>query len=234
MHAPFPPRSWLCHVRGTFVGSKVGSLSRKLEERERTPLRLPRFAFPFASLFLTRFEAPLEPLQVLTWMLLILIVGGFYGFVVPALPTPWPILAGLVYAVLASSTIFAGAVACIKDPIDPNVRRFHKVRAPRGGPRILCCCPRVAILCYNREGRLRGTPISLGLRWAAFLLSGRAICVNPCSLSCSRHCYIDIAHRPSVAPLTWFCLSVLCSLFSFLCSLFPQIEGRNGGRVGGG
>lgn len=75
----------------------------------------------------TRFEAPLEPLQMLTWLLLLVIVGGFYSFVVPGLPTAMSIAAGAAYAVLASSAVFAGIVACWKDPIDPNVRRFHQV-----------------------------------------------------------------------------------------------------------
>lgn len=56
-------------------------------------------------------------------------MGGFYGFVVPALPTRLSIIAGVVYGVLASSTVIAGVMACLKDPIDPNVRRFHQVRA---------------------------------------------------------------------------------------------------------
>lgn len=74
-----------------------------------------------------RFEAPLEPLQVLTWLLLLLIVGGFYAVIVPALPNLWAIVASIVYGVLASSTVVAGVLACWKDPIDPNVRRFHQV-----------------------------------------------------------------------------------------------------------
>ncbi|CAM9103068.1 unnamed protein product, partial [Hapterophycus canaliculatus] len=72
------------------------------------------------------FDAPLEPLQVLTWMLLLLIVGGFYSFIIPALPTLWAVVAGVVYGLLASSTVVAGVAACLKDPIDPNVRRFHE------------------------------------------------------------------------------------------------------------
>lgn len=60
-------------------------------------------------------------------MLLLLIVGGFYAFIVPALPQLWAIVAGAVYGVLASSTVIAGVAACLKDPIDPNVHRFHEV-----------------------------------------------------------------------------------------------------------
>lgn len=60
-------------------------------------------------------------------MLLLLIVGGFYSFIIPALPTLWAIVAGVAYGVLASSTVVAGVAACLKDPIDPNVRRFHEV-----------------------------------------------------------------------------------------------------------
>ncbi|CAN0291327.1 unnamed protein product [Pylaiella littoralis] len=71
------------------------------------------------------FEAPLEPLQVLTWILLLVIVGGFYSIIIPALPNLWAIAAGLVYGLLATSTVIAGVLACLKDPIDPNVRRFH-------------------------------------------------------------------------------------------------------------
>lgn len=74
-----------------------------------------------------RFEAPLEPLQVLTWMLLLVIVGGFYSVITPALPNLWGIVTGVVYGLLATSTIVAGVLACLKDPIDPNVRRFHEV-----------------------------------------------------------------------------------------------------------
>lgn len=78
-----------------------------------------------------RFEAPLEPLQVLTWMLLLLIVGGFYSLIIPGLSAPWSIVAGVVNGVMASSTVIAGVIACLKDPIDPNVRRFHEVRCSR-------------------------------------------------------------------------------------------------------
>lgn len=70
----------------------------------------------------------MEPLQILTWVLLLLIVGGFYAFVVPALPTQLSIIAGVVYGILASSTVIAGVIACLKDPIDPNVLRFHQVQ----------------------------------------------------------------------------------------------------------
>lgn len=65
---------------------------------------------------------------MLTWVLLLLIVGGFYSLIVPALAQVWAIVAGLAYGVLASSTVLAGILACFKDPIDPNVRRFHQVR----------------------------------------------------------------------------------------------------------
>ncbi|CAB1098437.1 unnamed protein product [Ectocarpus sp. CCAP 1310/34] len=78
------------------------------------------------------FEAPLEPLQVLTWVLLLLIVGGFYSFIVPALEQVWAMVAGLVYGVLASSTVLAGVLACLRDPIDPNVRRFHQGETAAG------------------------------------------------------------------------------------------------------
>lgn len=77
--------------------------------------------------FSRRFEAPLEPLQVLTWVLLLVIVGGFYSVIIPALPNFWSIVAGVVYGLLAASTVIAGVLACLKDPIDPNVRRFHEV-----------------------------------------------------------------------------------------------------------
>lgn len=83
------------------------------------------------SLVSGRFEAPLEPLQVLTWILLLLVVGGFYSLIIPGLSTPWSIVAGVVYGVMASSTVVAGVIACLKDPIDPNVRRFHEVRCSR-------------------------------------------------------------------------------------------------------
>lgn len=88
----------------------------------------PRFVQSTSALSCGRFEAPLEPLQILTWILLLIIVGGFYAFIVPALDERWSIVAGVVYGMLVSATTVAGVVACWKDPIDPNVRRFHRVR----------------------------------------------------------------------------------------------------------
>lgn len=87
------------------------------------PVRLP----PIGRHSFLRFEAPLEPLQVSTWVLLLVIVGGFYSFIVPTLPKVWAVIAGVVYGVLASATVLAAAAACWIDPIDPNVRRFHQV-----------------------------------------------------------------------------------------------------------
>lgn len=65
---------------------------------------------------------------MLTWLLLLIIVGGFYALVIPALPTALAFAAGATYFVLASSSVMAGIIACHIDPIDPNVRRFHQVR----------------------------------------------------------------------------------------------------------
>eukprot|EP00903_Cladosiphon_okamuranus_P013911 g12939.t1 len=78
------------------------------------------------------FEAPLEPLQALTWLLLLLLVGGFYAVIVPALPNLLAIVASIVYGVLASATVLSGLLACWKDPIDPNVRRFHQGETAAG------------------------------------------------------------------------------------------------------
>lgn len=64
---------------------------------------------------------------MLTWLLLLIIVGGFYAFIIPALPTTLAVAAGFAYFVLASSSVVAGIVACRIDPIDPNVRNFHQV-----------------------------------------------------------------------------------------------------------
>lgn len=69
---------------------------------------------------------------MLTWVLLLLIVGGFYSLIIPGLSAPWSIVAGVAYGVMASSTVVAGVIACLKDPIDPNVRRFHEVRRVHG------------------------------------------------------------------------------------------------------
>lgn len=100
---------------------------------------LPPAAFPSCfGLVLGRFEAPLEPLQVLTWVLLLLIAGGFYSLIIPGLSAPWSIVAGVIYGVMASSTVVAGVIACLKDPMDPNVRRFHEVRCGRVYMAVIC------------------------------------------------------------------------------------------------
>lgn len=66
---------------------------------------------------------------MLTWLLLLIVVGGFYALIVPALPILLAFAAGIAYCVLAVSSILSGIVACYIDPIDPNVRRFHEVRS---------------------------------------------------------------------------------------------------------
>lgn len=71
-----------------------------------------------------------------TWVLLLIVVGGFYSLIVPALPSVWAFVAGVVYGLLASSTIVTGVIACVKDPIDPNVRRFHQVGHVKGPRRL--------------------------------------------------------------------------------------------------
>lgn len=86
--------------------------------------------FPF-DLLRDRFEAPLEPLQMLTWLLLLVVVAGFYSFIVPGLPRTIAVVAGATYGILASSALVAGILACVNDPIDPNVRRFHEVSCKR-------------------------------------------------------------------------------------------------------
>ncbi|CAM9170634.1 unnamed protein product [Choristocarpus tenellus] len=42
------------------------------------------------------------------------------------------IIFGVVYGVLASSSLLAGTIACKIDPIDPNVRRYHQGEAAAG------------------------------------------------------------------------------------------------------
>lgn len=72
---------------------------------------------------------------MLTWLLLLVVVGGFYALIVPALPILLAIAAGVAYCVLAASSIVSGIVACYIDPIDPNVRRFHEVRLHSAPPK---------------------------------------------------------------------------------------------------
>lgn len=68
---------------------------------------------------------------MLTWLLLLVVVAGFYSFIIPGLCATHSIAAGVTYGLLASSAVMAGILACMNNPIDPNVRRFHEVGTSR-------------------------------------------------------------------------------------------------------
>lgn len=65
---------------------------------------------------------------MLTWLLLLVIVAGFYSCIIPGLSATFSIAAGTTYGLLVLFAVVAGVFACVDDPIDPNVRRFHEVR----------------------------------------------------------------------------------------------------------
>ncbi|CAM9976402.1 unnamed protein product, partial [Phaeothamnion confervicola] len=78
------------------------------------------------------FEAPLEPLQVLTWTLMLLILVEFYAILVPVLRTRAAIGLGIAYGLFAAASIGTGVAACAIDPVDPNVARYSKNEAAEG------------------------------------------------------------------------------------------------------
>lgn len=66
------------------------------------------------------FERPLEPLQLLTWMLLVVLVSEFYATVIPTFKEAVSWGVGVAYAICVAGCIAAGALACSTDPIDEN------------------------------------------------------------------------------------------------------------------
>ncbi|CAM9800389.1 unnamed protein product [Chrysoparadoxa australica] len=66
-------------------------------------------------------QFPLEPLQLLAWALLAIVVLGFYLFVVPSIEPHLAIGLGVLYALLAITATGAGLASTAIDPVDKNV-----------------------------------------------------------------------------------------------------------------
>ncbi|KAG5182083.1 DHHC palmitoyltransferase-domain-containing protein, partial [Tribonema minus] len=64
---------------------------------------------------------PLEPLQVFTWSLLLVMIVEFYAIVVPGLERGPAIGLGCLYGVFAVGCTIMGFMACKVDPMDHNV-----------------------------------------------------------------------------------------------------------------
>jgi palmitoyltransferase len=65
------------------------------------------------------FETPRHPLQVSSWVLFVVLVGGFYALQVPFLPTVLAIIAGIVYGITAVCVGYFTYHCTAVDPKDP-------------------------------------------------------------------------------------------------------------------
>jgi len=82
-----------------------------------------------------------------TWGLLILMIGGFYGIIIPPLEELYQIICGIIFGASTVGAIWAGFMACITDPIDPNVQEALKGNHSPGphSDKLFCALCRVHV-----------------------------------------------------------------------------------------
>ena len=71
---------------------------------------------------------PLHPKQLVLWVLILLLIAGFYGLLLPALPTPHSAIVGTWVSLSATCVLFFGGSATLIDPTDPVVYQEREAR----------------------------------------------------------------------------------------------------------
>uniref|UniRef100_A0A6U4ETW1 Palmitoyltransferase n=2 Tax=Phaeomonas parva TaxID=124430 RepID=A0A6U4ETW1_9STRA len=98
---------------------------------------------------------PYSGLQVSTWVLLPVLVGGFYGLMVPALDTLERALCVTFYSLFLAVALGAAFKTCAINPVDPRLEKFllTGVRDPGSAETTFCALDQINVCKTSRHCR---------------------------------------------------------------------------------
>ena len=71
---------------------------------------------------------PLHPKQLILWGLMLVLLGGFYGLLIPSLPVSQAVSLGIVVGVATTGVLYFGGMATLIDPTDLVVYQEREAR----------------------------------------------------------------------------------------------------------